>query len=1087
MRVKYAVLFFVICALAWSAPTARADNFIIYSQPDDSGEILSQQAYAQNTWISANIGNLFLGKERLSITFTMKDLHANITYHSPFGGVAVGTCLGCSDLQKYYFTDADRTLLLDGAFHTFTVQTGTTTLGIADGETPVYITFFALSQYYQGTHLKSDAAGTVPFLTIESASQPTLPPVPQAPEGSVTVYEQSDKTGVMSSSRPLFQNAYVDSASLGNLNLGQGQLYLTFTLKSPRVSSSMPGGVCIAPMGQNCAFASNSGMQKYYFTAADRALFSDQAYHTFTVLTGTTTSAYADGTRPVNVGFFNLYQVPGDTKIKSNADATIPYLIIKKPPPPPPPPDPCIAAGNCASNVLFLPGIEGSRLYEGNGCGKTAEEKLWEPLGESLLAILRGAGDKKVKELYLDSSGASVCADVYAKTGDVIGSVRGSNIYKSFLDEMNALAADGTIADWKPVAYDWRLSLDDLLNKGAERGGKIFYAGGDNSATSTPYLEQTLRALAGSSKTKKVSIVAHSNGGLLVKALLNKLGDAAAAALVDKIIMVGAPQSGAPVDVGALLFGYDQGISSYGIPILRSSVARALALNSPMAYHLLPSEDYLESTAGDSAHPVARFAGAGYAKELAAYGSTIGNKVELADFLLAKEGGREKPRESDVNSAEVANATLIDYAASTHAALDFWAPPAGVEVSEIAGWGVDTVAGIDFYTLPAVSALASAGPVRAYRPLFTEDGDGTVPVPSALMMASSTNVKRYWVDIFSYNDDSHTDRRHRDLFEIPSLLDFVKNIIKNSTSTLPAYISSSQPAPITPKKKLTFFLHSPLTLELTDSAGNITGLATDGAITQDIPDSTYGEFGEVKYITVPQGSTYQLTMRGQESGTFSLEMQESLGGVVTASSTIANVPTTPSTLASLTISGGLETASALTVDTDGDGGSDLSVTPRVGETVNYEPPPPALSETSQGTVPAPKPASPVATRAPRGAAVWSFSIPVTPPASVPIPAPAVIPAETVPSVPLPAVASFIASATPVTTAKPRLAAAPNTVKQAPASPPPTSVVETMPDLSQTASVYAASQQPMLNKVGAVAYTNLYRIWTGLRKIFSINK
>ena len=41
--------------------------------------------------------------------------------------------------------------------------------------------------------------------------------------------------------------------------------------------------------------------------------------------------------------------------------------------------DPCAIPGSCVSNVLFLPGIEGSRLYEGTGCGKTPEEKLWEP------------------------------------------------------------------------------------------------------------------------------------------------------------------------------------------------------------------------------------------------------------------------------------------------------------------------------------------------------------------------------------------------------------------------------------------------------------------------------------------------------------------------------------------------------------------------------------------------------------------------------------------------------------------------------------------------------------------------------------
>ncbi|MFH1178513.1 MAG: hypothetical protein V1711_02205, partial [bacterium] len=62
------------------------------------------------------------------------------------------------------------------------------------------------------------------------------------------------------------------------------------------------------------------------------------------------------------------------------SSGTLPYLEICEGEcdDEPPPPDPCDTPEACASNVLFLPGIEGSRLYEGNGCGKGGEEKLWE-------------------------------------------------------------------------------------------------------------------------------------------------------------------------------------------------------------------------------------------------------------------------------------------------------------------------------------------------------------------------------------------------------------------------------------------------------------------------------------------------------------------------------------------------------------------------------------------------------------------------------------------------------------------------------------------------------------------------------------
>lgn len=725
------------------------------------------------------------------------------------------------------------------------------------------------------------------------------------------------------------------------------------------------------------------------------------------------------------------------------------------------PPDPCIASDSCVSNVMFLPGIEGSRLYEGTGCGKTAEEKLWEPI-DSMMSIVRGAGDGKVADLALDASGASACADIYTKTGDVIDKTMAGNLYQSLIDEMNGLVASSTIHAWKPVAYDWRLSLDDLLAKGAERDGKVYY----EEATTTPYIEQTLRALAATSKTGKVTVVAHSNGGLVAKALLHKLGDAAASALVDKVILVAVPQTGAPSDVASMLVGYGAGIYKYNIPIVSNKAARAFVQNSPMAYHLLPSEDYLESTAGDANHPVIRFSGDGYSKELDAYGSTIVNRVALDNFLLAREGGRTKPDSSDLASAEILRPELVDYANATHATLDVWTPPAGIEVDEIAGWGVDTVAGIDFYT-----TWSLFGPLRHYRPLFVEDGDGTVPVPSALMMAtSSANVNRYWVDLAKINDLPGAVRRsHGDIFEVPSLGEFINNLIENSTSTLPDYISSTQPPPVTDTKKITFFLHSPLTLELTDSSGNTTGLATDGSIVQNIPGATYGEFGEVKYIIAPAGGDYQLTMHGQASGTFSLDIQESSGGVVTALSTIANVPTTPATLASLTISGGISDASPLTVDESGDGEEIITLAPLAGKTVNYESPVVELA--------------PATTGAGAGGPPPIYLDDTTEVVTTTEPE---LSMNTETTVEVVATTSLeVVATTTVSTSTPRLVG--EQPKLVVRDKKPQKVVEpekkSAMNIPQTASVYDASQQPLLKQIGEAVYNGIHGLWKALKGLF----
>src|SRR3989338_2799295 len=94
----------------------------------------------------------------------------------------------------------------------------------------------------------------------------------------------------------------------------------------------------------------------------------------------------------------------------------------------PPPPVGCVI--DCFSNVLFLPGLEASRLYTQRPDG--SEDQFWEPNGNS-----------DVEVLYLNPDGTSKNADIY--TRDIIKETNtpiptgpaGQNIYKSFSDMMD--------------------------------------------------------------------------------------------------------------------------------------------------------------------------------------------------------------------------------------------------------------------------------------------------------------------------------------------------------------------------------------------------------------------------------------------------------------------------------------------------------------------------------------------------------------------------------------------------------------------------------------------------------------------------
>jgi len=576
---------------------------------------------------------------------------------------------------------------------------------------------------------------------------------------------------------------------------------------------------------------------------------------------------------------------------------------------------------DCFSNVLFLPGIEGSRLYEN-------DERLWE------------GKDDQVQLLYLDDNGASKNLNIYAK--DVIDVFTGPPIsvaiYDSFLGDLAQKRSDGVIEDYAAVAYDWRLSIPDILASGTEEpNGAIYY----NRATSTPYIEQTLRRLADSSRTGKVTIVGHSNGGLLAKALISELGDEAGD-LIDKVIMVGVPQLGTPKAIGALLHGYDTGIPF----VMSDERARDFAHNAPMAYQLLPDPDYYQNTGVSIGTPLITFEpGTSTQAFVDAYGLVIGNADELHGFLVGAEG-RDTPTYDDTASPAVGSESLLTEAEQLKQLIGAsWQAPAGITVHQIAGIGEDTLAGITYKTVRECTnvVISSSRPICtsykdriSYTPNEVIDGDGTVVVPSALAMSESEKVKRWWIDLDNYNKilgvpvPGIIRKNHKDLLEIRELRAFIfENLIEGTSVLLPENVLSSAPT-LTDANHLRFVLHSPLTLAVTDSNSNT--VSTD---TTTIPGGTYAQYGDVQVITVPSGSGTTVSLNGIVDGTFTLDVEEYSGGTLVDSATFSGVPSGTNTVATLNLqSGTIASASNLTIDYDGDGTADVELP--AGELVSYE-------------------------------------------------------------------------------------------------------------------------------------------------------
>jgi len=540
---------------------------------------------------------------------------------------------------------------------------------------------------------------------------------------------------------------------------------------------------------------------------------------------------------------------------------------------------------------------------------------LWEP----------NANDD-VRDLFLDRNGNGIRSDIYAKEGDVLDElpVTGSNVYKSFMAKMDDLKSQNLITDWEPIAYDWRLSLDDILNYGNDIDGRIYYAG-DLRATSTPYVIQELKRLAATSKSGKVTIIAHSNGGLLAKRLTEKLGSDALK-LIDKIIFVAVPQAGTPMAIPADLHGYKQDHGPWG-SVTTEQTARTFASTSPMAYHLLPSAQYF--TQVDD--PVVTF-DSSLPEWSARYGETIHSQERLHAFLIDSYG-RVDAQAGDADQPIQFDDALLTKAETLHSDVDNWTPPKGIELIQIAGWGVPS-------TVSGVTYSKKDGGVKPEMN-FTVDGDGTVVVPSALWTSTTAGATNYWVDLHDFNHEHRIITlgglfpiEHAGILEVSDLLDFISDNITHTAQPLSNYVSMHATAPPNAGTQLRFALHSPLTLDLYDHLGNHTGVATStGRIEENIPDTYFVQFGDVKYVFSDNGTPQHIVMSGYDTGTFTFEVGEWQGDTRIASTTFRDVPVTPQTIVRFDVLSGFNSASNLSVDTDGDGTIDSSYASSTGQLI----------------------------------------------------------------------------------------------------------------------------------------------------------
>ncbi len=557
---------------------------------------------------------------------------------------------------------------------------------------------------------------------------------------------------------------------------------------------------------------------------------------------------------------------------------------------------------DCNSSVIFIPGVEASRLYATSTdvLGLVHENRLWEPNTNA-----------DVTKLALSpSTGQSINPDIY--TNDVLDEITvpvlGKNIYKTFLSDMQSLVGH-QIQDFKILPYDWRNDVRDVVSNPIK--------------TKTGYFSMVnqVEESAHDSRTGKVTIIAHSMGGLVAKALLDELDAKGEANLVDKVIFVATPQLGAPKGVESLLHGQSFGPQGY----IDEARVREVAEDMKSGYQLLPSSGYFAAIGG-GADPIIEFSTttsvtASYRQ---AYGNDISTYSALRSFMLGEADNRAEPQATDVDTPNKLKSTFLNDAESWHDNHDLtWQPPSNVEIINIVGWGVPTERGIRYEE--------KNGKIDP-RPLGLADnqmieGDGTVVYLSAYSSIGTT----YWVNLRDYNNASlgvNRNIKHDDILETSPLRAMLVDISSGGPIHTSQYISNSKPL-ANVANQLNVGVHSPVSLSLYDKQGRHTGPTPNMSQTSDlrlfeenIPNSYYWQLGEGQYAGAPNDILDKVVLTGTGVGAFDIDLH-TVSANSSTSTVFSDVPVTPSTTAVFLNTG--SSSIALSVDINGDGQTDATI------------------------------------------------------------------------------------------------------------------------------------------------------------------
>ncbi len=564
----------------------------------------------------------------------------------------------------------------------------------------------------------------------------------------------------------------------------------------------------------------------------------------------------------------------------------------------------------CCSSVLFIPGIEGSWLYRDEASafgdtpfvGGTSTNTLWVP-----------NRNDDVRKLFLDSAGKGLDSSVYS--GEPIANVFNVySVYTSFMKFMDSLVNDGKIGEWKSFGYDWRKPITEVV------------AGVEKKATTTISLVDVAKELASRSRTGKLTIVAHSNGGLVAEYLVKVLADAGKADIVDSVVSVATPYLGTPTAISSLLYGDGQSIAA-GL-FLKSDVAQQLAQNMPSAYSLLPSREYFKKILD----PV----------------------VSSTTFVDSFDGM------SSFLTSHGVNSLLASAGDAIQSLLAGFHWPANIYRWSLVGWNSETPKRLVYMNKEKCQnflwfRFGCSYVLERYEDMTTM-GDGTVVAPSAAYASFST-TSVVSIDLASTSITEKKNIQHVNILESSTTQSVIRNILLGEKMTYNgvggsvSVVSSGEPDYKKEAARLVVSVDSGASLSVRDSSGNHTGPTNlpagvvDDAVNtyeENIPGSHYLAYGQDKsgVSLLPSDQPYTVSVNGGGFGTFTLNVEHVLGTTTLGHTEYTDIPMTPSSTATTIVrveskdgDSGAPSSTPIRLDIDGDGTTDFTASSTVSSTI----------------------------------------------------------------------------------------------------------------------------------------------------------